>query len=229
MTSPLPAKDPGHALRVQLDGLEIEARRPLLITDADEVLFAFMAGFERHLEDNGACFNWASFRLNGNIVARDTGEPLDAGEVRSLLGSFFARHTGTMPVVDRAPEVLRELSDRLQVVVLSNVPHPQREARAAALEANGMPFPIVSNEGSKAEAVRDLAGRTRHPVFFIDDSPSHHEEVARAADRVIRIHFIGHPRLAALLGPAEACHFRARDWPDIRRFVEAHLDRHASR
>lgn len=225
MTASSPGNDPRHALRVQLDGLVIDADRPLLISDADEVLFAFMAGFERHLKDNGARFTWASFQLDGNIVARNTDEPLDRPRVRLLLESFFDLHTGTLPVVAHAPEALRALSRRLQIVVLSNVPHPRREARAAALRNNGMPFPIVSNEGSKAEAVRGLAGRTRRPVFFVDDSPSHHAEVARAAGRVMRIHFIGDPRLSRLLGPAEDCHFRARDWPEIRRYIEAHLDR----
>ena len=59
-----------EALHSQLSDVEVALNRPLLITDADEVLFAFMRGFERHLANNGAYFNWASFRLNGNIIAR---------------------------------------------------------------------------------------------------------------------------------------------------------------
>ncbi|MBC6441426.1 MAG: hypothetical protein GDA49_13690 [Rhodospirillales bacterium] len=198
----------------------------MLISDADEVIFAFMAGFERHLSANGAYFNWASFRLNGNIIARETDEPLDMPDVRALLASYFEQHTRTMAVVEHASESLQHLSERLQIVVLSNVPHAQRPARAAALEGNGMPYPLISNEGSKAEAVRALASRTNGHVFFIDDSPLHHAEVAEVADHVVRIHYISHPDLGDLLGPAEESHFRARDWPDIHRYIERHLAVH---
>ncbi|MBT6203794.1 MAG: hypothetical protein P8Q36_03080 [Alphaproteobacteria bacterium] len=213
-----------EALHSQLSDVEVALNRPLLITDADEVLFAFMRGFERHLANNGAYFNWASFRLNGNIIARDSDDPLEIPQVRGLLRSYFEEHTQTMDVVEHAPEMLQHLSRRLQVVVLSNVPHAQRADRAAALHNNGMPFPIISNEGSKADAVETLAARTAAPVFFIDDSPNHHDEVKRVADHVVRIHYISDPRLSTLLGPADASHYRARDWLDIRAFIEDHLD-----
>jgi len=220
------AKNTEHSLESQLSALSVTPERPLLITDADEVLFAFFRGFERHLGDSGARFNWASYRLNGNILDQETSEPLPVPDVRALVASFFERHTRAMEVVPHAPEMLGHLSRRMDIVVLSNVPHGQRADRAHALKANGMPFPIVSNEGSKADAVRHLADQTSAPVFFVDDSPVHHREVAEIADHVVRIHFISDKRLGELLGPAEASHFRAEDWPDIRRFIDDHLDRH---
>ncbi|MBN36809.1 MAG: hypothetical protein CMM46_18920 [Rhodospirillaceae bacterium] len=226
MSAHIDEKSGDHALETQLSKVSITSDRPLLITDADEVLFAFMRGFERHLHANDALFNWESFRLNGNILARKTGEPLPNPDVRTLLMSYFEQHTRSMDVVDHAPAMLQQLSLRMQIVVLSNLPHPQRPARAAALQDHGMSFPIISNEGSKADAVAHLSGQTTAPVFFIDDSPTHHREVAEIADHVVRIHFISNPRLGDLLGPAEASHFRARDWPEICAFIEDHLDRH---
>jgi len=200
--------------------------RPVLITDADEVLFAFMAAFERHLHDNDSYFNWASYRLNGNILARTDHSPLDNPSVKALIAGFFDRHTRAIEPVDGAAEALAALaSDRgLQVVVLSNVPAHCHGDRRWALVRHGMDYPLIANEGAKGSAVAALAACTDEPVFFIDDAASHHDDVARLAERVRRIHFVGNPRLAALIGPAEASHHRARSWPEIQRHIEEHLD-----
>ena len=88
----------------QLAGITIDPERPLLISDADEVLFAFMDGFERHLHDNAKSFSWASFRLNGNIIDDETDEPVEPQAVRSLVYSFFERHTRTLAAVDKAAD-----------------------------------------------------------------------------------------------------------------------------
>jgi hypothetical protein len=215
---------PADDLNEQLATVSIRADRPLLITDADEVLFAFMAAFERHLGENGAYFDWSSYRLNGNIRQLVTREPLDNPAVKALLAGFFDARTRHIEPVPGAAEALAALARRLQVVVLSNVPRHRHGDRAFALARHGMGFPLIANEGAKGAAVAALAAMTRAPVFFIDDAPSHHADVAAAAAAVLRIHFVGNPRLAALIGPAEACHLRARDWPEIRRFIEDHLD-----
>jgi len=208
----------------QLAGIVIAQDRPLLITDADEVLFAFFQEFERYLNANGTYFNWASFRLNGNILDQQTHEAIENHVVRELLGSFFDRHTRSIPMIAGAAPSLQRLSRHMDIVVLTNIPHAQRADRAEALAAHGVGFPVITNEGSKAEAVRELAGRTTAPVFFIDDSPGHHTDVAGVADHVMRIHFIGDPRLSDLLGPAEDSHHRAFDWEEISHFIESHLE-----
>lgn len=200
--------------------------RPLLITDADEVLFAFMAAFERHLHDNDTYFNWASYRLNGNIIARADEQPVDNPAVKALISGFFDRHTRNIDPLDGAAEAMAALvSERgLQIVVLSNVPVRNQHDRSWALARHGMDYPLIANQGAKGRAVARLAARTSAPVFFIDDAPSHHDDVAEHAGHVRRIHFVGHPRLAELIGPAEASHLRARSWDEIRRFIEDHLD-----
>jgi hypothetical protein len=216
--------DPDH-LDTQLAGIFVAQDRPLLITDADEVLFAFFQEFERYLNANGTYFNWASFRLNGNIIDQESDKAVENHVVRELLGSFFVRHTRSIPMIAGAALSLQRLSRHMEIVVLTNIPHAQRADRAHALAAHGLGFPVITNEGSKAEAVKELAGRTTAPVFFIDDSPGHHTDVAGAADHVMRIHFVGDPRLSDLLGPAEDSHHRAFDWDEISTFIEAHLER----
>lgn len=200
--------------------------RPLLITDADEVLFAFMASFERHLHDNDAYFNWASYRLNGNIIARVDETPVDNPAVKALISEFFDRHTRNIDPLDGAAEAMASLvAERgLQIIVLSNVPARNHGDRSWALARHGMDYPLIANQGAKGKAVAYLAACTKAAVFFIDDAPSHHDDVAEHANHVRRIHFVGHPRLAELIGPAEASHLRAFSWDEIRRFIEDHLD-----
>jgi hypothetical protein len=224
MSAQMHKKNLPDGLESQLSGIQVDPARPLLITDADEVLFAFMESFERHLADNGTYFKWVSFRLNGNIIDQATDRPIENHVVRELIGSFFVRHTRTMAVIEGAAPALQRLSQAMDIIVLTNIPHAQRQDRADALAAHGIGFPIISNEGSKAEAVKALAERTTGPVFFIDDAPSHHSDVANVAEHVRRIHFIGDPRLSDLLGPAEASHLRAFDWPEIAAYIEFHLD-----
>ena len=203
----------------QLPAVAIAPDRPLLICDADEVLFAYMKALERHLDRHGAYFNWSAFRLNGNIIDSATQEPLPLPELRALLQSFLERNVRTLEAVEHAADMLTRLREHLQVVVLTNMPHRCRGDRVQALEDNGMPFPVVSNEGSKGPAVAALATRTSGPVFFVDDSSQHHADVAELADDVIRIHFVADARLAALVDKAPASHFRAGDWPEIHGYI----------
>ena len=88
-----------------------------------------------------------------------------------------------------------------------------------------MDYPLITNEGSKAPAVHALAARTRAFVAFVDDSPSHHHEVA-AVDDIHKIHFVSNRRLSGLLGPVEHSDFSAQSWQDIRGYLERQLKRH---
>ncbi|MEC9345359.1 MAG: hypothetical protein VYB54_03975 [Pseudomonadota bacterium] len=219
MTEPETLAD---ATRQQIDALRIQAGRPLIITDADEVLFAFMAGLERYLIGEGYTFDWSSFAISGNVRRAD-GTVVPRDEVREHLGVFFDRHTEELDPVEHAAAVLADLSGRAQVVVLSNLPQSQGAARQRALIRHGMDYPLVVNEGLKGPAVRLLADLAAAPTVFIDDIPHNHASVARAAPDVHRLHFVADPRLARLIPQAEASHHRADRWPDARTFIEDRL------
>ncbi len=209
---------------LQLESLTLDPELPLVISDADEVLFEFMAALEAYLEDNGMYFDWSSFALTGNIRRRADAEVVAREEVRGHLGAFFASRTLELEPVPGASEALDRLSRRAQIVVLSNVPLEQRELRQRSLARHGMDYPVVANIGTKGAAVAELARRVSAPIFFLDDIPNNHTSVAAAAERVHRVHFIAHPRLASLLGPAEDSHYRADDWTAARTYIEARLD-----
>ena len=90
----------------QLDALELDPDRPLLICDADEVLFAFVRGLEHYLNDQGLELRLETFALTGNIRDAGSGEPLAAGDVRELLQRFFAERTESLEPIEGARDAL---------------------------------------------------------------------------------------------------------------------------
>ncbi len=197
--------------------------RPLLICDADEVLFAFMEAFEAFLNDNGLHFTWASFALLGNILETGSGRAVSQDEVSALLEAFFIGPAEHMRPVERAASTLQELSARCDIVILSNLPQSGAPLRRRLLERHGMAYPLHVNAGPKGKPARHLAATRQGPVFFIDDLAPHHRDVARHLPRAQRIQFIAHPRLSAL-APKADCHLHARDWHQIGAFIGEALD-----
>ena len=221
MSDPIP-----EFVQRQLEALELDADRPLLICDADEVLFAFVRGLERFLQEVGYELRLETFALTGNIRERESGLALPAGDVRDLIQRFFVERTESLEPIDGASEALQALSPRMQIMVLSNIPEAQRQARQRALDRHGMAYPIVANTGRKGGAVARLAARVQAPVVFVDDIPHNIDSVAEDAGDVIRLHFVGDERLAGLLDPAAGAHGRHDTWPEARAFIEARLAEH---
>ena len=94
----------------QIEALSVDTGRPLIVTDADEVLFVFMADFERHLDDHGHYYDWSSYALFGNIRrCGDNGVANDDATI-DLLDSFFDARTESMDAVPGASESLAALN-----------------------------------------------------------------------------------------------------------------------
>jgi hypothetical protein len=210
---------------VQLERLGLEPDRPLIICDADEVLFAFMAGFAPYLERMGHYFAWQAYQLSGHVRRRDNDQPIDDEAIEALLAGYWDEAAEAMGLVPEAPEALRALSRHAGVVILTNVPFEHHERRIRTLARHDLGYPTIANAGPKGPAVRWLAERAGRPAFFIDDSPRHHRSVAAHAGEVIRLHFVGDARLAALSPTAPDCHHRTDSWAEARAVIEAALAR----
>ncbi len=208
---------------IQLEELQLSPDRPLIVSDADEVIFAFVRGLEAYLLDNGHFMDLKSFAMRGNIRDQETGEAVSAEAVKSLIDGYFAERTEHIEPVEGAADALAALSERAQILVLSNIPFDCREARRRALVKHGMDYPLVANIGRKGGAMAYLTARHAAPMFFLDDIPHNISSVARAADRVTRLHFIADHRLRDMLGAAEEAHARIDDWPGVRRYIEDQL------
>lgn len=207
----------------QIAAMVLDPDRPLIISDADEVIADFMGGLEAYMQTQGYYFNWASYRLNENIRRKSDHEAADRDEVYTLIGRFFAACIDTLGPVPDAVESLRALSARATIVVLSNQPFELRDRRRQWLAGLGLDVPLVTNDGPKGPAVRALSQGIAAPVYFLDDSPSHHTSVAADAGRVFRIHFVANPGLAPLIETAPDCHERAGGWRQARGFIEGDL------
>jgi beta-phosphoglucomutase-like phosphatase (HAD superfamily) len=185
--------------------------RPLLICDADEVLVQFASTFETYLDEQGYNISFASFALSGNIRRIDNGEAASRKHVNQLVDAFFADRVEACPPVPGAVDALKQLSERADIVVLTNIPAAQEARRAAALAAQGMAFKVYSNEGPKGPAVKLLAGARRR-VAFVDDMPPHHQSVAETISHVHRLHLVADMRLRSLIPAAPHAHARIDDW-----------------
>ena len=104
--------------RHQISSIIIDRNRPLIISDADEVLVVFMARFELFLNEQNYFFDWSSFRLTGNIRRKSDNYTFSQNEVLSLLDTFFAKETQSLDAVPGAIEALNLLSLRAQISVM---------------------------------------------------------------------------------------------------------------
>lgn len=208
----------------QLQSLQLDPALPLIITDADEVLVYFIMGLERFLDRSGYWLDLKSFAITGNVRRKGEHEPLNRAQVSDLIGAFFDSETERLDPVAGAAAALRGLRRRAQIIVLSNIPQKQYEARRNWLCRHGMDYPLIANSGSKGAPMRYLAERMQGPLFFLDDLPPHIDAVAEQAPGAHLLHFIADKRLAALIGPAKNCHIHTSHWPDAQAFIEQRLD-----
>ena len=200
----------------QLEALSLHEERPLIITDADEVLLRFMERVEHYLDTLGLWIDLSSFALSTNIKSKETNEPV---KVPTLIDDFFAAETAHIEAVHGAADALASLSELAQIVVLTNLPAPHREDRINNLKGHGMDYPVVVNSGLKGPAVKWLTQKTSGPVFFLDDIPHNIDSVAEHAPEVHTIHFVADPRLAKLINKAEGATARIDIWAEAHEFI----------
>jgi hypothetical protein len=204
--------------------IDLDPHKPLLIVDADEVLFHFMATFQDFIESRGHAFQFKSYALNGNVLDAPGGTASSKETVGALIQAFFGERTRTMPAdPDAAPAIARLQADGVQAVVLSNVPSKAAGDRRHALEACAFKMALAPWSGPKGTAVAALAAKTRGPCAFVDDIAHHHVSVAEIAPDVHRLHYVTHPTLRRLLGPVEAAHEQADSWPNLESIIRARL------
>ena len=210
-------------LTIQIDQIDLAPSRPLVIVDADEVLLQFVRGLERFLERQNMYIDLNSYRLLGNICHTDTQTAIDRDTLKGLLGDFFAQETEHLDPVPGAADALNSLSGQAQIVVLTNIPLEHKAARADNLARHGMPYPIVSNQGLKDQALMGFSKRVDGPIIFLDDIPHHLLAAQKAVADCICIHLIGDPRLSALMTEEIAGLYRAQNWRDAQRYIENKL------
>lgn len=197
-----------------IDG--IDRNRPLIISDADEVLLQFIVTLEVWLINNDYIVDFKTFSLTDSIKNKATMRTVSQHEMGYILDRFFEEKVEDIPAVNGAVEALSDLSETAQIIILTNVPARHRERRYKALRRLGMDYPVIANDGSKGPMVKSLASGHKAPIAFIDDLPPHHTAVAEAAGHIHRLHFVADSRLAAKIGKADAAHARHDTWAQAK-------------
>jgi hypothetical protein len=192
--------------------------RPLLILDCDEVILRFAAPFRQWLAGHrGVELRFDSFALVGNMRHIDDGRPVDPGDFPALLEGFFAEGQHLQVPAEGAVESLGRLSETMEIVCLTNVPHAFAGIRSEVLRGHGLHMPVHANDGPKGRMVRDLA-RGRRAVF-VDDLPPHHMSVAKHAGHVGRLHMVADEELRPLIPAAPDAHARIDGWAEAADWI----------
>ena len=190
-------------------------RRPLLITDCDEVLLHMVSHFDAWLgEVHDIDFAFESGSFGGAMTSRSNGETIGEERVWPLLDQFFREEMQRQTIVPGAVEALGRIGDIADIVILTNLGDEAHPWRVEQLAAHGIAHEVVCNRGGKGIPARQIIARheaTR--AAFVDDLPVHHASLAKHAPEVHRLHMIAEPRLAAVIPPAEHAHARIDDWP----------------
>ena len=204
-----------------LADLGVDAARPLVLVDVDEVLGLFMQGFGRFLEGRGLEFRVDRFALFQNIYRPGEDQHLAIEEGKTHFDDFFRLGCGDMEPAPGGVEALRALSRRANVVILTNAPGAGRLARARWLGRHGLDYPLVLNSGPKGPIAAGLTAQVGGPAAFVDDLISNLDSVAERAPSVSRFQMVADPRLQPLAPAAPDRHRRIDDWGELREAIEA--------
>ena len=194
-------------------------KRPLLITDCDEVLLHMVAHFAEWLEaEHKVRFEIETGRFSEAMTNLTTGEVLELDQTWILLDAFFRGEMHRQTLVPGAVEALGRIGEVADIVVLTNLGTEAHPWRVEQLAGHGIRHEVVCNQGGKGVPVR-LLRRRRPATVFVDDLPMHHASVAKHAPDVWRLHMIAEPRVAVAVPPAEDAHARIDDWPSACEWI----------
>ena len=189
--------------------------KPLIICDVDEVLVHFLQGFEAYLGEHDLWLDARSFALTGNVLHRETGQPVAGRAVLELLHGFFSERTALLAPIPYAAESLRELSNHADIILLSNIPAAYEAARNANLLTHGMVYPLFVNEGNKGPAVKRLAERRSGRVVFIDDIPNYLTSAREHVPHAHLIHFMQDERFGRHAPVLDFVALRTNNWREV--------------
>jgi hypothetical protein len=196
-------------------------KRPLLITDCDEVLLHMVSHFDAWLgEAHGIRFAFETGSFGEAMTDKVTGETVAEDRVWPLLTEFFRGEMHRQTLVPGAVEALGRIGEIADIVILTNLGDEAHPWRVEQLAKHGIRHEVVCNRGGKgvpARAIIDRYGATN--VAFVDDLPVHHASVAKHAPEVHRLHMVAEPLLAPAIPAAEYAHARIDDWPTAAEWI----------
>ena len=196
-------------------------RRPLLITDCDEVLLHMVSHFDAWLgEAHGIRFAFETGNFGEALTHLDSGETVAEEQVWPLLTEFFRGEMHRQTLVPGAEEALGRIGEVADIVILTNLGDEAHPWRVDQLARHGIRHEVVCNRGGKGVPAREIIDRyDARATVFVDDLAVHHASVAKHAPEVHRLHMVAEPRLAPAVPAAEHAHARIDDWPTATHWI----------
>ena len=209
--------------------------RPLVVCDCDEVLLHMVAPFREWLAETQG----VTFAMQGNDFAdamrwTQSGEPVPTKDIWRLLRAFFDTEMHRQTPIAGAVEAMRQIAERADLVVLTNLVDDHRDSRQAQLESHGIAARVFTNQGPKGPALEAIIAEYQPShTWFVDDLPQHHasarETLGEPAGRITTLHLCGEPELAPHIACAHAAgHADARidSWAEALPWLLDRLDQH---
>ncbi len=197
------------------------AKRPLLITDCDEVLLHMVSHFDAWLgEAHDIRFAFETGNFGEAMTHNPTGDLVPREQVWPLLDQFFRQEMHRQTIVPGAVEALGQIGEIADIVILTNLGDEAHPWRVDQLANHGIRHEVVCNSGGKGIPARAIIDRYgAGATVFVDDLPVHHASVAKHAPEVHRLHMVAEPRLAPAVPTAEHAHARIDDWPTAATWI----------
>ena len=203
-------------------------RRPLLITDCDEVLLHMVTPFGQWLDEaHDIEFSLQEPDFGSALTRRADSTTVEPEQIWPLLDKFFTTEMHRQTLVPHATRALATIAELADIVVLTNLTDEFHGSRVAQLDAVGIRHRVQCNQGRKGRPVAALVAEFQpSATVFVDDLAEHHASVARHAPDVWRLHMVAEPRVARHRPPASEAHARIDDWAEalpwiIARFAES--------
>ena len=199
----------------QISGLNLDPTLPLMIFDADEVLVHFAEPFATYLKKHNHRLHLTGYRLDNAIKNAQTDAVADPDTAKDLVWGFINEETKNQPAAKGAPQALKKLRELAQIIILSNVPHTVHDDRVTNLRNIGMDYPLISNEGMKGPAVKEILKNHKAESFFIDDNPYQVESVYNENQDTVCVHFSVCDLVKPYMPKAVGASIEPSSWNDL--------------
>ena len=201
--------------KTQISNLNIDPNLPLMIFDADEVLVHFAEPFATYIKKHNHRLHLTGYRLDNAIKKADTDEVADPDTAKDLVWGFINEETKSQPAARGAPQALKKLQAHSQIIILSNVPYSVHDDRVANLKSLNMDYPLISNEGMKGPAVKEILRNHKAQSFFIDDNPYQVESVYNDNQQTVCVHFSVCDLVKPYMPKAVGASIEPTSWEDL--------------
>ncbi len=189
----------------------------------DEVVLHLVDPFVQVLEERGFTLKSHSFKLTGNVFDTKTGREATQEEVWAGLDQLFEEQDKRQHIVSGVVDGLNGLSQHIDIIFLTNMPHPYGDTRRRYLQSEGLDFPLVTNTRSKVPSMKMIQQHCGSTMGFIDDTPKNLDQVRENMDDVHLFHFMANEAFRALADPVDGARFSTGDWAEASEKIHTAL------